>query len=349
LFNAFLEDLRLNLNPTVSSVEAIRMLAQHLVTKPIFEALFQNYAFVLNNPVSVSLDKMIALLESHALAKDATPLNAFYDKAKKSIVAMDNSRIKQFVSGIDNSSARQQIIVDLYNNFFNEAFPDVVDRLGVVYTPVEVVDFINQSVAKVLQKEFGRELSDEGVHILDPFTGTGTFITRLIETGLWGDSLERKYDRELHANEIVLLAYYIGSINIENAYHAALGEETNYKPFKGICLTDTFQLYEENKSLILDSTLKLNSERVEAQKSKEIVVIIGNPPYSAGQSSANSNAQNTAYPALDKKIAGTYAKYSTTTNKNSLYDVRCGKAHSPSGLKYPPGCFYYCSGPVAIS
>ncbi|MDR2443378.1 MAG: DEAD/DEAH box helicase family protein, partial [Deltaproteobacteria bacterium] len=308
-FENFLAGLRQILNPSVDSVEAIEMLAQHLITKPVFEAVFENFSFVKSNPVSQSLEAMIDVLEDQGLEKDRIVLNRFFQI------------VRDEVSGIDNAAARQKIIVRLYDNFFKVAVPKAVEKLGIVYTPIEIVDFIIQSASEVLKREFGRKISDENVHILDPFTGTGTFITRLIESGLLEDSLERKYLHEIHANEIILLAYYIASINIENAYHEALGEKETYRAFDGICLTDTFQLYETRSvTLLPEDRLKKNSERVEAQKNAPIHVIWGNPPYSVGQRSANDNAQNQSYPNLERRIADTYASRSGATNKNSLYD-----------------------------
>lgn len=253
---------------------------------------------------------MIDLLEEQALEKDTVVLSRFYES------------VKMRVAGIDNAEGRQRIIVELYDKFFRTAFPLTVEKLGIVYTPVEIVDFINRSVADVLQAVFGRSLSDENVHILDPFTGTGTFIARMIESGLiTPEALPRKYKHELHANEIVLLAYYIASINIENAYHATQGENTAYTPFNGICLTDTFQLGEtDDTNRLYTPALKQNSERVQAQQKSPIQVIIGNPPYSVGQKSANDDAQNQSYPRLEQRIASTYAARSDKTNKNALYD-----------------------------
>ncbi len=309
-FDKFLSGLRKNINPSVSPGEVVEMLAQHLITKPVFEALFENYSFVQNNPVSRALQEMIDLLERQALEKDTVVLSRFYES------------VKMRVAGIDNSEGRQRVIVELYDKFFRTAFPRTVEKLGIVYTPVEIVDFINRSVADVLQADFGRSLSDENVHILDPFTGTGTFIARMIESGLiTPDALPRKYANELHANEIVLLAYYIASINIENAYHATQGENTTYTPFKGICLTDTFQLGEtDDDNWLYAPSLPQNSKRVQAQRKAPIQVIIGNPPYSVGQKSANDDAQNQSYPHLEQRIATTYAAGSTATNKNALYD-----------------------------
>lgn len=308
-FNKFWKALKKNINPSITEEEVIQMLAQHLITQPVFEALFENYSFVQNNPVSKSLQKMVDLLEEQSMTKDRETLNKFYES------------VKERVAGIDNAEAKQKIIVELYDKFFKTAFPEVVDKLGIVYTPIEVVDFINHSVAAVLKKEFNRSLSDENVHILDPFTGTGTFITRLLQTGLIDkEALPRKYAKELHANEIVLLAYYIASINIENAYHDIVGADA-YKPFNGICLTDTFQLGETGADVSLfTDELPQNSERVMEQKKLPVRVIIGNPPYSVGQKSANDNAQNQKYPKLENRIANTYAKMTSATNKNALYD-----------------------------
>lgn len=220
--------------------------------------------------------------------------------------------------GITTAEGKQQIIVQLYDKFFRNAFPKMTERLGIVYTPVEVVDFIIHSVNDVLKQEFGQTLGDEGVHIIDPFTGTGTFITRLLQSGLISsDKLAYKFKNEIHANEIVLLAYYIAAINIEAVYHD-ITNESAYTPFQGICLTDTFELYEKDD--LISDVLVDNSERRKRQKALDIRVIIGNPPYSAGQESANDNNQNVKYPQLDKRIADTYAAYTSATNKNALYD-----------------------------
>jgi predicted helicase len=205
-----LEGLRQTLNPSVDTTEAIEMLAQHLITKPVFEALFNDFSFVKNNPVSQSLEAMIDVLEDQGLEKDKIVLNRFY------------KTVKEEVAGIDTAEARQKIIVKLYDNFFKIAMPKAVEKLGIVYTPVEIVDFIINSVAEVLKKEVKRDISDENIHVLDLFTGTGTFITRLIQSGLLKVSLERKYHTEIHANEITLLAYYIASVNVDYEAYSCL-------------------------------------------------------------------------------------------------------------------------------
>lgn len=310
-FNEFLEGLQQNINPEITREQAIEMLSQHMITKPVFEAIFENYSFAEHNAISKSMQRMVDLLESQAIEKDTQVLDRFYDSVKKR------------VTNIDNAEGRQHVIVELYEKFFKTAFPKMVDQLGIVYTPVEVVDYIIRSVDDVLKNEFNRSLSDENVHILDPFSGTGTFITRLLQSGLIKpDDLKRKYLSEIHANEIVLLAYYIAAVNIENTYHDLLPDTLEYQSFDGICLTDTFQLGESKQGdLLLSKFFPKNSERVGAQQKKPIMVIMSNPPYSVGQNAANDNAQNMSYPKLEKRIADTYVKESTATNKNSLYDA----------------------------
>lgn len=308
-FESFLRGLQKNINPSITQDEAVDMLAQHLITKPVFEALFEDYSFVGNNAISVSMQKMLDLLEEQSLDKDAQVLEKFYNS------------VKERANGLDNAEAKQKIIVELYDKFFKTAFPKMVEKLGIVYTPTEVVDFIIQSVDVVLRKEFGRCVSDENVHILDPFTGTGTFITRLLQSGLIRpEDLHRKYTKELHANEIVLLAYYIAAINIENAFHD-LAQAEGYVPFEGICLTDTFQLGEsEDSDKLFSDMFPKNSKRVIEQKKAPIRIIIGNPPYSAGQKSAGDNAQNQKYDKLDKQVEIKYGGSIGTANISKLYD-----------------------------
>jgi predicted helicase len=207
-FDEFLSGLHKNINPSVSEQEAVDMLAQHIITKPVFEALFDDFSFVENNPISKSMQRVMDSIEDKVADKDNVKLQRFYDS------------VRRRAKGIDNAEGKQKIVIELYEKFFKTAFPKTVEQLGIVYTPVEVVDFIIHSVEDVLQKEFNRSISDENIHILDPFTGTGTFITRLLSSGLIKpEDLDRKYMKELHANEIVLLAYYIASVNIENTYH----------------------------------------------------------------------------------------------------------------------------------
>lgn len=310
-FDEFLTGLQRNINPSINESQAVEMLAQHIITKPIFEALFEGYSFVKSNAVSTAMQNMLDALEGETLAEESETLQRFYESVKKR------------ASGIDNAEGKQRIIIELYDKFFKIAFPKMVAQLGIVYTPVEVVDFIIHSVNEVLKKEFDRSISDENIHILDPFTGTGTFMTRLLQSGLIDKKdLAHKYQHELHANEIVLLAYYIAAVNIENAYHDQLGDNREYEPFDGIVLTDTFQLGESDESGGLFSEMfPKNSARVARQKKAPLRVIMGNPPYSVGQKSANDNAQNQKYDRLDKRIEDTYAKGSSATSVKSLYDA----------------------------
>jgi len=348
-FENYLKGLHKNINPSVSEEEAIEMLAQHIITQPVFDAIFGNYSFAKNNSVSASLQGIVDILTKEADKNDFTQLEKFYSSVKERASVIDKSK--------DNAEGKQKIIVELYDKFFRTAFPKVTEKLGIVYTPLEVVDFIIHSVEKVLNKEFGRSMSDENVHILDPFTGTGTFITRLLQSGIIkNQDLERKYEKEIHANEIVLLAYYIASINIENAYHS-MQEQTkkitafpvekseysglmaadskkpvwevaanNYKAFPGICLTDTFQLGENGEFidggfLSDENYLSKNSEQVQKQRKTQLRIIIGNPPYSIGQKSANDNAQNQDYPKLETRIAKTYVANSEANLNKAAYDT----------------------------
>ena len=304
-FNEFLLELRDDLNDSISEPDAIEMLAQHIITKPVFDALFEGYDFAAKNPVSVAMQSVLDVLNEHNLEKESETLQKFY------------ASVKMRASGIDNAEGKQKIIVELYDKFFRNAFPRMTEKLGIVYTPVEVVDFIIHSVNDVLQSQFGQTVGSKGVHIIDPFTGTGTFITRLLQSGLIKpDELAYKYANEIHANEIILLAYYIAAINIEAVYHTMSGGD--YQPFEGICLTDTFQLYEKDD--LVSHLMVDNSSRRQKQKALDIKVILGNPPYSVGQTSANDDNANIAYEHLDERIRLTYAAHSSATLKNALYD-----------------------------
>ncbi len=305
-FDRFLAGLRHTINPAVARDEAIEMLAQHLITTPVFEALFGDSEFTAKNPVSEAMAEVLDTLhEEEAIAAERAELADFYRS------------VHTRAEGIDSPEARQKIVKELYEIFFQRAFPRTADRLGIVYTPVEIVDFIARSVDSVLRQEFDSRLGAKGVHVLDPFTGTGTFIARLL-TMLEPADLERSYGENLHANEIVLLAYYIAAINIEQTYHALRGDGT-YDPFPGIVLADTFQMGEDDQGQ-LPSFLRPNSERARRQKALPITVIVGNPPYSTGQGSQNDNNKNLAYPILDQKIRSTYAGGSAAANKRNLYD-----------------------------
>ncbi len=307
-FQTFLSDLRRTLHRELQAEDVVAMIAQHLVTGPVFQALFADYDFVGRNPVSRALSRLVELLETEGLENETRDLEPFYES------------VRQRARALDNAEARQKVLLELYERFFRVALRKDAERLGIVYTPVEVVDFILNSADHALQQHFDQRLMDKNVHILDPFTGTGTFIVRLLQNPelIRDADLVRKFASELHGNEIVLLAYYIAAINIEEAYHGRRGMESEYVPFEGIVFTDTFNLSEGEGRL--PASLPVNSQRVQRQQDQDITVIVGNPPYSAGQKSATDDNPNVSYPHLEQRVQDTYAKHSNATNKVSLYD-----------------------------
>ena len=299
-FDGFLAELRDDLNDSITEQDAIEMLAQHIITRPVFQTLFEGHQFTDQNPVSRAMQQVLNVLDENRIDKESKDLEKFYES------------VKMRSHGITDPQAKQRLIVELYDKFFRNAFPRTTEKLGIVYTPVEIVDFILHSVNEMLQEHFGQTLGSRGVHIMDPFTGTGTFITRLLQSGLIApEELEHKFRNEIHANEIVLLAYYIAAINIEAVYHGVSNRD-DYVPFEGICLTDTFEMYESDD--LISHYMPDNSERRKRQKEVDIRVIVGNPPYSSGQNSANDNNANVGYPGLDGRIRDTYAARSTATN-----------------------------------
>ncbi|TGA95898.1 DEAD/DEAH box helicase [Sporolactobacillus shoreae] len=304
-FSEFLFGLRENINPKVTKEDAIEMLTQHVITRPIFDALFEHYKFTKNNPVSKSMQKMIEIMDDNVVDSEVETLEGFY------------KNVRQYTKYAKSDKSRQNLIKSLYDTFFKNAFPDMAERLGIVYTPVEIVDFILNSVEYILQKYFHKKITERDVHVLDPFTGTGTFIVRLLQSGhIAKEDLLYKYKNELHANEIVLLAYYIAAINIETTFHTLAGE---YSPFDGIVLADTFQM-SEKPDWVDKQTLPENNERLKKQNEKDIRVVFGNPPYSGKQKMQNDNNQNIKYKTLDSHIRESYAKQSSSTNLRSLYD-----------------------------
>ena len=308
-FEAFHEELKVSINESITTDSAIEMMAQHILTRPVFEALFEHYDFASGNPVAKALDTLQADFAEFGLENETRDLDRFYES------------VRMRARGLDNSEARQRVLMELYERFFSTALEKDADRLGIVYTPVEIADFILNSADHVLRQEFGRSLSDEGVHMLDPFTGTGIFLVRLLQSALIRDSdLARKFHNELHANEIVLLAYYIAAIHIEEAFHGRRGPESPYEPFDGIVLTDTFTLHTERTGFPRE-WLPDNSERVERQQKMPIQVVISNPPWRAGQRSSSDDNPNVDYPEIKGRVADTYAVRSRATLKNSLYDT----------------------------
>lgn len=313
-FKKFITSLQHNINESIDEKQATEMLSQHLITKPIFEALFEEYSFVNNNPVSAAMENIVKELEKAGFAKEQENLAPLYES------------VKMRAEGVEKAEDKQNIIITLYDKFFSTAFKSTTERLGIVFTPLEVVDFIVKSVDDVLRKHFGKTIASDGVHVLDPFTGTGTFIVRilhylndLIDTDeISLADITRKYTQELHANEIILLSYYIAAINIEATFDE-INNESGYIPFEGIVLTDTFESTEVVDTLN-DTYFETNNERLKRQQESPITAIIGNPPYSVGQISENDNNQNLSYPLLESRIKETYSNNSKAKLKKSLYD-----------------------------
>ncbi|NAM97714.1 MULTISPECIES: DEAD/DEAH box helicase [Staphylococcus] len=314
-FKKFVSSLKHNINDSIDENQAAEMLSQHLITKPIFEALFSEYSFVNNNPVSTAMENIVKELEKSGFAKEQENLAPLYES------------VRMRAEGIDKAEDKQKIIITLYDKFFSTAFKSTTERLGIVFTPIEVVDFIVKSVDEALKKHFGKSLASESVHILDPFTGTGTFIVRTLtylkkqmENGeITLSDITRKFTQELHANEIILLSYYIAAINIESTFDEINGDEQGYVPFEGIVLTDTFESTEDEHTLD-DTYFGNNDERLKRQQEVPITAIIGNPPYSKGQSSENDNNKNLEYPKLFESVAETYVKQSKTSSILGMYD-----------------------------
>nr|WP_258373200.1 type ISP restriction/modification enzyme [Staphylococcus aureus] len=313
-FSKFVYSLQINLNKSITIELAIEMLAQHLITKPVFEALFDQNSFVNNNPVSQSMEKVVKELQKAGFEKEQDRLKPFYES------------VKLRASGIDNAESKQKLITTLYEKFFSTGFKTTSKRLGIIFTPVEVVDFIIKSVDEILQNHFEKSLSSKGVHILDPFTGTGTFVARVLsylksqmeQNKISMADIVHKYTKELHANEIILLSYYIAAINIETTFNE-IDTNLEYQPFEGIVLTDTFEST-ENDNTFDDIFFGINNKRLKQQKKLPITAIIGNPPYKKIKATANDFTAVQNYPMLDGKINETYARETSANLKNSLQD-----------------------------
>ena len=309
-FRSFRAEIAKALNDTVADDVVIDMLSQHLVIRPVISALFSDYPFAEKNPISSAMTAMLRALDSAGYIMAADRLKDFY------------SDVERRCSSIKTLDDRQKIVVELFGSFFKLAFPKQQEKFGIVYTPIEIVDFINHSVGDILKKEFGESLADDNVHILDPFTGTGTFITRLMQL-IPRDRLPYKYWHELHAHEIMPLAYYIAAINIESEFYALCPDEASkgYQPNKVAVWMDTFAARKKAGDDIFTTDLVDNQRRIDSENALPVRVIIGNPPYSVGQKSQNDDNQNDSYPELDEKVKDTYIVSSANKgNKNSLYD-----------------------------
>ena len=312
-FESFKKELKATLNDNLTDDEIVEMLGQHVVTQPILDALFTIqtsegtvYEFSKQNPIAIAMTSMMNSLDKESMKLATKSLEDFYRS------------VRNRTRTIKSSADRQLLIKELFEKFFKAAFPKQQEKLGIVYTPIEVVDFINQSVADLLKKEFNCSIADDGIHILDPFSGTGTFIARLMQSGLIPTNrLPNKFEHELHANEIVPLAYYVASMNIEGVFHELCPNEV-YHPNKVMIWTDTFA--NNRQSNIFRTTLGENNARLEKLNLQDIRLIIGNPPYSVGQGNANDNNQNEHYPELEARIATTYVSNSNSKNSRNYYD-----------------------------
>ncbi len=302
-FANFYETCRTAINPELSKDAVEEMLIQHILTERIFRTVFDRSDFTRRNIIARDIENVSDVLMRHAMSRDAflQPLDRFY------------IAIEQAATLCRDFSQKQHFLNTFYEKFFQGFSEDVADTHGIVYTPQPIVDFMVNSVEHILKTEFSRSLSDTGVHIIDPFVGTGNFIVRLMQD-IQGTALEEKYRYELHCNEVMLLPYYIASLNIEQEFFHRTG---TYLPFEGIALADTFELLEKEQGELFT---RENTERVEKQKAADMFVVIGNPPYNAGQVNDSDNNRNRKYPTMDARVTDTYAKDSKATNKNALYD-----------------------------
>ena len=312
----FVAQLRESTNDTITQADAVTFLAQHMVTRPVFEAIFADYDFAANNAVSRAMEHMLAVLENEAFADDRRLLDDFRDQ------------VKRVCHGLDTPAKRQDMIKTLYEQFFRAAFPRVAEQMGIVYTPVECVDFIVRSVDALLRRDFGLPAGIASTKCLDPFAGTGTFTARALQflaeqPDVPDSALRTAYATGLHSFEIVPLSYYVADVNIETVFNGLERNRVHNRPYEryeGISLTDTFQLTENRGTLQFAGDLGANAQAAEQVIAGGVPVIWGNPPYSVGQKSANDNAQNTSYPALEARIAATYAVGSAANSVKSLYD-----------------------------
>ena len=316
-FALFKQELIDATSVNLSTDDVVEMLSQHIVIKPVLDALFPNYPFTERNVIACSMTRMLDQLDQDGLNRANDELHYFYDSV-------------QFrMRNVESVSDRQKVIIELFDQFFKVAFPKQQEKLGIVYTPVEIVDFILHSVSDLLHREFGESFSSPHVHVLDPFTGTGTFIAQLLQSDLISaEALEQKYRHELHAFEILPLAYYVAAINIESVYnqryekvhgHAVPVDE--YQSNSIMVLTDTFNYAAKEGSLDPNNPFVPNSKLRREVESQELRVILGNPPYSVGQKNQNDDNQNEKYPALDARIAETYvARADKSKLKSKLYD-----------------------------
>ncbi len=302
-FTDFYEVCRTAINPNLSRDAVEEMLIQHIITERIFRTVFERSDFTRRNIIAREIENVSDTLMRHAVSRDAflKPLDRFYNA------------IEQAATLCKDFSQKQHLLNTFYEKFFQGFSEDVADTHGIVYTPQPIVDFMVKSVSHILETEFGRSLSDTGVHIIDPFVGTGNFIVRLMQD-IQGTTLEEKYRHELHCNEVMLLPYYIAGLNIEQEFFQ---RTQTYLPFEGIVLADTFELLEENQMTLFTQE---NTERVERQKKGDMFVVIGNPPYNKRQVNENDNNKNRKYKTMDKMLQDTYSHASKASTRVALSD-----------------------------
>ena len=302
-FAGFYQTCRTAINPDLSQAAVEEMLIQHILTERIFLKVFDRSDFTSRNIIAIEIEKVSKALMQHSVSRDdfLKPLAPFY------------TAIEDAATYCKDFSEKQHFLNTVYEKFFQEYSEDTADTHGIVYTPQPIVDFMVNSVEYLLKTEFNRSLSDTGVHIIDPFVGTGNFIVRLMQD-IQKIALEEKYRHELHCNEVLLLPYYIANLNIEQEF---LNHTKKYLPFEGIVFADTFELFEKAQEELF--TVE-NTKRVEQQKKTDMFVVIGNPPYNALQQNENDNNKNRKYPAIDERIKDTYSKDSKAQLHNKLYD-----------------------------
>ncbi|GAA8277459.1 hypothetical protein HpKG73_05770 [Helicobacter pylori] len=319
-FHDFLDSLRGNIHQNIKEDEALDMITSHIITKPVFDAIFGDN---IKNPISKALDKMVEKFSTLGLQGETKDLKNLYESVKTEAMHAKSQK------------SQQELIKNLYNTFFKVAFRKQSEKLGIVYTPIEVVDFILRTTNSILKKHFNTDFNDKNITIFDPFTGTGSFIARLLskENDLISDeALKEKFQKNLFAFDIVLLAYYIALINITQA---AQNRDSSLKTFKNIALTDSLDFYEEkNDKGVFDffKDLKENKEIKTTIEKQDIRVIIGNPPYSASAKSQNDNNQNLSHPKLEKRVYEKYGKNSTAKNGNTTRDTLIQSIYMASDL-----------------
>src|SRR6266700_2446533 len=304
-FASFLELCHTSLDPNMSRDTVDEMLVQHLLTERLFRTIFDNPDFINRNAIAVEIEKVIQALTSRAFNRKEflTSLDRFY-------VAIENA-----ARTLDGWTEKQHFLNTVYERFFQGFSVKQADTHGIVYTPQEIVDFMCASVDEVLRREFNTSIAEPGVQILDPCTGTGSFIVNLVRNHILRSKLKYKYEHDLFCNEIMLLPYYIASLNIVHEYYEKMGE---YLPFDGICFVDTLNLAEGPQ---LSMFIEENTERVQREKDAQIMVVIGNPSYNVGQRSENDNNKNRRYKIIDERIKDTYIKGSQATLRSQLYDA----------------------------